>query len=165
MSEDKQVRGKRIAAPKPIAAPAVALSPEAEIAPAAALPAPEPVAALPAPPLPQALPKPQEAADKLLKTCHATVASVCASQAAVASDVAAMVLEIGGLTRSNLTAAGDSVTALLGSRNLADAFDIQLGFARRSLDAMVTGSTKLSEIGLRLANDATKPMLGGFSAS
>jgi hypothetical protein len=165
MSEDKQIRGKRIAAPKPIAEPAVVPAPEAETAPAATLPAPEPVAALSAPLLPQAPPQPQEAADKLLKTCHAAVASICASQTAIAFDVTAMALELGGLTRSNLTAAGDSVTALLGSRNLADAVEIQLGFARRSLDAMVSGSTKLGEIGLRLANDAAKPMLGGFSAS
>jgi hypothetical protein len=161
MSEDKPIRVKRIAASKPVAEPAVAPPPEMEAAPAAALPVSEPVAALPVP-LPR---QPQLATDKLLKTCHATVASICASQAAIASDVTAIALEIGVLTRSNLTAAGDSVAALLGSRNLVDAVEIQLGFARRSLDAMVAGSSKLSEIGLRLANDAAKPILGGFSAS
>jgi hypothetical protein len=176
MSEDKQPRIKRIT----VAKPAVTAPPETEAAPVettpveanpveanpveanpiAALPAPEPVVALPVP-----APRRQQAgADKLLNACHATLASICASQTAIASDMTAMALEIGGLTRSNLTAAGDSVTALFGSRSLVDAVEVQLGFARRSLDAMVSGSTKLAEIGLRLANDSTKPMLGPFPA-
>jgi len=167
MSEDKQPKIKRIAAPKPAAEPVVSAPSEAEMMPIAAPPAPDPVAALPAPEPVAALPAPiqhqqQTSADKLLNACHATLASICASQAAIASDMTAMALEIGGLTRSNLTAAGDSVTALLGSRSLVDTVEIQLGFARHSLDAMVGGSTKLAELGLRLANDATKPMLRPF---
>jgi Phasin protein len=160
MSEEKQAKVRRTPAPKPAAEPAVSATPEVEAAPAAALPAPDPVPALPA-----LISRRQEAgADKLLNACHATLASICASQTAIASDVTAMAPEIGGLTRSNLTTAGESVTALLGSQNLVDAFEIQLGFARHSLDAMVGGSTKLAELGLRLANDAAKPMLRPFVA-
>ena len=160
MSEDKQARIRRPAAPKPTAEPTIsAPPPEAEAAVVAALPEPEPVVALPVP-----IRHGQQAGgDQLLNACHATLASICATQAAIASDMTAMALEIGGLTRSNLTAAGDSVTALLGSRNLADTVEIQLGFARRSLDAVVDGSTKLTKIGLRLANDAAKPMLQPLS--
>jgi hypothetical protein len=167
MSEDKQPKVRRAAAPKPVDEPVVSTPPEAEVTPIAALPEPDPVVALPQPDpvvaLPAPIQRPQQAgADKMLDVCHATFASICASQAAIASDMTAMALEIGGLTRSNLTAAGDSVTALLGSRNLADTVEIQLGFARRSLDAMVGGSTKLAELGLRLANDAAKPVLRPF---
>ena len=158
MSEDKQSRVKRNAAAKPAAEPIVSAPPEVEAVPVAALPEPAPIPALPAP-----MPRRQQAgADKLLNACQATLASFCASQTAIASDMTAMALEIGGLTRSNLTAAGDSVTALLGSRNLVDAVEIQFGFARRSLDAMLGGSTKLAEIGLRLANDAEAPVLRPF---
>jgi hypothetical protein len=160
MSEDKQAKVKRTIAPKPTAEPVVSAMPEAEAAPAAVLPEPEPVVAPPVP-----MPRRQQAgADKLLNACYATLASICASQTAIASDMTAMALEIGGLTRSNLTAAGDSVTALFGTRSVVDAVEIQLGFARRSLDAMVDGSTKLTEIGLRLANDAAKPILRPFTA-
>jgi hypothetical protein len=167
MSEDKQPKIKRIGAPTPTVEPAVSLPPEAETAPIAALPESDPVVALPAPDPVAALPAPiqhqqQAGADKLLNACQATLASICASQAAIASGMTAMALEIGGLTRSNLTAAGDGVTALFGSRNLADTVEIQLGFVRRSLDAMVGGSTKLAELGLRLANDAAKPVLSPF---
>ena len=93
-------------------------------------------------------------------TYWATLASIGASQAAIVSDVTAMALEMSGLARSNLTAAGDNVTALLAARSMADAVEIQFDLARRSLDAIVDGSTKLGEIGLRLANDAAKPLLG-----
>jgi hypothetical protein len=159
MSEDKQARVKRTIAPKPAAEPAVSAPPEVEAVPAAVLPEPEPVVALPVP----TRRRQQTGADKMLNACHATLASICASQTAIASDMTALALEIGGLTRSNLTAAGDGVTALLGSRNLVDTLEIQLGFARRSLDAMADGSTRLTKIGLRLANDAAKPMLQPFS--
>ncbi|HTQ32618.1 MAG TPA: phasin family protein, partial [Stellaceae bacterium] len=131
--------------------------------PAAALPAPhpEPVAALPVP-----MPRdPRPGTARLLNAYHSALNSFGASQAAVASDVTAMALELGGLARSNLTAAGDSVIAMFGAKSMVDAVEIQLGFARRSLDAMAAGSTRLSEIGIRLANDTARPILGAFSAS
>ncbi|HVH77858.1 MAG TPA: phasin family protein [Stellaceae bacterium] len=103
---------------------------------------------------------PQERADKLLNACRATLASIGASQAAIASDITAMALEVSGLARSNLTAAGDSMTALFQAKSLVDAVEIQFGLARRSLDAMVGGSTKIGEIGLHLMSEAAKPILG-----
>ena len=95
---------------------------------------------------------------------HRTIASIGESQTAVASNVTAMALEMNGLAHANLTAASEGMAALFGAKSLVDAIEIQLGFARRSLDAMVGGSAKLGEIGLRLANDAAKPMLEPFSA-
>jgi hypothetical protein len=132
----------------------------------------EPAPALPEPALSNvaALPLPPQhhmqdfGADKLFAAYRATLASIGASQAAIASDVTAMALEMSGLARSNLTAAGDSVAALISARSLVDAVEIQLGFARRSLDAMTDGSTRLGEIGLRLASGAAKPILGPFVA-
>ena len=78
---------------------------------------------------------------------------------AVASDMTAMALEMSSLAASSLTAAGDGVAALLAARSLVDAVEAQLGFARRSIDAMAGGSTRVGELGLRLANDAAKSML------
>jgi len=151
MSDDKQAKAKekRIAPRPPTALEPVVPAPLE----------PEPMAALPAliPREPRARP------DKFLSACRATLASIGQSQTAVVSDVTAMALEIGGQTRANLTAAGDSVAALLKARSLVDAVEIQLAFARRNLEAMVAGSTRLGEIGLRLANDAAKPMLGRFA--
>jgi hypothetical protein len=69
-----------------------------------------------------------------------------------------------GLTRANLTAASDGMTAFLSARSLVDAVEAQLGFARRSLDTLAGGSTRLGELGLRLASDAAKPALRPFAA-
>jgi hypothetical protein len=150
MSDDKQGKSRRVAQfPKAVPNPTVS-----------ALPVHEPVA-LPAP-IPMLRPQ-QAGTDKLFAAYWETLASIGQAQAAMASNVTAMALEMSGLARSNLTAAGDSVAALFGAKSLADAVEIQLGFARRSLDAVAEGSTRLGEIGLRLANDAAKPVLGRFA--
>lgn len=115
---------------------------------------PEPI---PAPPAP----RPADA-EKVFDAYKSALASIGETQTAIASDIMTMALEMTGLARSNLTATGDSLAALLAARNLVDVVEIQIGFARRSLGAVVDGSTRLGELGLRLANTATKPVLGGF---
>jgi hypothetical protein len=158
MSDEKQGKVKR-AATAPQTAPETAATMSEAPEPAATMPEPEMKAALPAP-----VPELQRGADQCFAAYRATLASIGESQAAIASDVTAMALEMSGLTRSNLTMAGDSVTALLRASSLVDAVEAQLGFARRSLDALAGGSTRLSELGLRMASDATKPMLRPFAA-
>jgi hypothetical protein len=69
------------------------------------------------------------------------------------------------LARANLTAAGDSAAALAGARNLADAVQIQFGFARRSLEAMAASSARLIEIGARLASEASRPIVAPLTGS
>jgi hypothetical protein len=152
MSDQKQVKPRRAAA-----------APASKAAPAPAAPVlsePEPVVAPPAP----ARRRQESGAGGFFAACQVTLASLGEAQTAIASDFSAMALEISGLARSSLTAATDSAAALFAATSFGDAIEIQLGFARRSLDAMVDGSTKLGEFGLRLASDATKPMLRPFSA-
>ena len=146
MSEDKQPKGKRVApAPRATAAlPAMTSS----------------VVTLPTP----MRRRPPTGDQAMIAAYHRTIASIGESQTAVASSVTALALEMNGLVRANLTAASEGMAALFAATSLVDAIEIQLGFARRSLDAMVGGSAKLGEIGLRLANDAAKPMLEPFSA-
>ncbi|HTZ35718.1 MAG TPA: phasin family protein [Stellaceae bacterium] len=144
MSEEKEARAKRAAPPANAAA---------------ALPEPAPVVALPPPVRRRAA-----AAGEMLGTaCEKMVASLGEAQSALARDVAAMALELNGLARANMTAAGDSALALFAAKSLVDAVEIQLGFARRSLDALAEGSARLGDLGLRLANDAAKPMLAPFT--
>jgi hypothetical protein len=148
MNEDKQAKTKRVA-PRPaaIAEPVVQTLPEAST-----------VVALPVP-----MRRQKQVGETFVTACQATLASIGASQSAVASDVRAMALEVTGIASSNLTAAGDSMTALLGAKSLTDAVEIQLNFARRCLDAFAEGSTRLGEIGIQLANDAAKPLLTPFA--
>lgn len=161
MSEDKQGKTKRPASSREATEPVapVEAKPTPAVEAAEALPAPEQLATLPAP-----VPETQRATDRYFAAYRATLASIGESQAAIASDMTAFALEMSGFARSNLTAAGDSVTAMLTARSLVDAVEVQLGFARRSLDALADGSTRLGEIGLRLANDAAKPMARSLAA-
>jgi len=157
MSDEKQGDAKRAAAPQqtdPEIAEAMPETPQ----PAVALPEPEARATLPAP-----IPELPHGADRYFVAYRAMLASIGESQAAIASGVTAMALEMSGLARSNLTAAGDGVTALLRARSLVDAVEAQLGFAHRSLDAFAGGSTRFGELGLRLASDAAKPMVRPFA--
>jgi hypothetical protein len=145
MSEDKQPKGKRMApAPRATAIlPAVTSS----------------VVTLPTP----MRRRPQASGEAMFAAYHRTIASIGESQTAVASNFTAMALEMNRLAHANLTAASEGMAALFAATSLVDAIEIQLGLARRGLDAMVDGSAKLGEIGLRLANDAAKPMLEPFS--
>jgi len=156
MSNEKQPRSKR-GAPVPQTAIPV---PAAE-APQATAAVPESEAR---PALPVPVPKLARGADRYFIAYRATLASFGESQMAVASDMTAMALEMSSLAASSLTAAGDGVAALLAARSLVDAVEAQLGFARRSIDAMAGGSTRIGELGLRLANDAAKSMLRPLTA-
>jgi hypothetical protein len=162
MSETKALKAKRPsrAAVVQDAAKTITVEAVAPPEPAAAVAMPAPVVA------PQPLPRrPQGTADDLLAGYRGTMVAIGESQRAIASGVRALALEMSGLTRANLTAASESATALLGARNFADAVEIQIGFARRSLDAMVAGGMRLSEIGARLASEASRPIVAPLTGS
>jgi hypothetical protein len=114
----------------------------------------------PAGPTPALLPAPETASrDKLLDACHATLASIGASQSAVASEAAAIALEVDAIARTMLNTTGDGVAALLRAKSMADAVEIQLALTRRNLDAVAAGSARLGELGLRLLAGTSKPFI------
>jgi hypothetical protein len=163
MSEAKESRAKqpmtRAKAPNfaTVAIAAAAASPEPTIVARVAAP----VVALPQPLRRRA----QGAADDMLATYCGTMAAIGESQRALASGVKALALEMSGMAHANLTAAGDSATAMIGARSFADAVEIQLGFARRSLDSLLAGSARLSDIGARFASDASRPIVAPLAGS
>jgi phasin family protein len=81
------------------------------------------------------------------------------SQSALAHGFEALATEVTGLTRSGIVAATDAAKAMLGARTLAEAIEINAGFARRSFDVMIGGGAKLSEIGVKAATEASRPIL------
>jgi phasin family protein len=125
----------------PIASPPIAdRSPEAPEAP----PAPEPIAS---------------SAEDFF-TIHQTALGVFAeSQTAVARGLEALALETAALARSGFSTVADTATALLGARTFADAVEVQAGFTRRSIDAALDGSARLSEIAAKTAAEASRPIL------
>ncbi|MGE0719674.1 MAG: phasin family protein [Alphaproteobacteria bacterium] len=51
-----------------------------------------------------------------------------------------------------------AMKAMMGARTLKEFVDLQTEFARSAFDQFVTESTKLSEIGVKVANDAFAPI-------
>ena len=119
-----------------------------------AAPASEPPPALP-PPTASAGPTASAAAD------DAWVA-LAEMQAALARGFEEIASEVSGMTRSGIAATADAAVALIGARTLAEAIEINAGLTRRRLDAMIEGSARLSEIGVKTATAASRPILSRF---
>src|SRR5437764_582579 len=73
--------------------------------------------------------------------------------------------EVGGLTRAGMATTTEAATAMLGAKTLAEAIEINAGYARRGFDAMLGGAAKLSEIGVKAATDASRPILDRIGES
>ncbi len=80
-------------------------------------------------------------------------------QAAMARGFEEAAAEMTAMTRSGIAAVSNAGIALLGARTFAEAVEINAGLARRRVDAVLEGSTRLSEIGMKAATEASRPML------
>jgi hypothetical protein len=81
------------------------------------------------------------------------------SQAALARGLEAVSAEMAGLVLSGIDAATRTATKMLGVKTLSDAIEVNTRLACSSLDVLVGGSAKLSELGLRLAADTSQPIV------
>lgn len=86
------------------------------------------------------------------------------AQAVLARGFEEFVAEVTGRAGSGIAAAADAAVALIGVRTLSEAIEINATLARRTLDAMIEGSTKLSEIGVKAVSEASRPVLSRFAA-
>jgi hypothetical protein len=81
------------------------------------------------------------------------------SQTAVARGLEALSAELAGLAFSGIDAAARTATDMLAVKTLSDAIEVNAGFTRNRFDALVGGSAKLSELGVKLATEASQPIL------
>lgn len=81
------------------------------------------------------------------------------SQTALARGLETLSAEISGLVLSGIDAAAQTATGMLAVKTLSDAFELNAGFTRRSFDALIVGSAKLSELGVKVATEASQPIL------
>ena len=86
-------------------------------------------------------------------------AALVQSQTAVARGLEALSVEVTGLALSGIDAATRTATDMLGVKTLSDAIEVNAGFTRSSFDALVGRSAKLSELGMKLATEASQPIL------
>ena len=89
-------------------------------------------------------------------------AALAEAQAAAMRGFEALLGEMTTFTRSEMAAAAHSATAMLGVKNFTEAVEVNLGYARRSFDALIGSAAKMSEIGAKAAAEASKPMLSRF---
>lgn len=93
------------------------------------------------------------------------LAAVAQSQTALTRGLAALSAEMAGLALAGIDTAARTATRMLGVKTLSDAIEVNAGFTCSSLDALVGGSAKLSELGAKLAAEATEPFLRQFGRS
>jgi hypothetical protein len=146
---------------------------EAAAPPAKTASAPQPQAAPTPPPFEAPLPAPAPA-PALIKPAAATAAApsddmfaygqqswaaLAEAQAAAVRGFEALLGEMTTFTRSEMAAAANSATAMLGVKNFTEAVEVNLGYARRSFDALIGSAAKMSEIGAKVAAETSKPIL------
>ena len=107
----------------------------------------------------------EKLADSAVGSAHDSWAAVAEAQAAFARGFEEMAVELTGMTQAGIRAATDAAIALVGARTFSAAVEINAGLARRGVDAMIKGSTKLSEIGVKAVGEASRPMLSQMSRS
>lgn len=85
-------------------------------------------------------------------------AAVLRANAALAEGMETIGKEVMGYARNSLENAAEAVTALLAAKTLEDLVQLNSDFAKASFERMVARSTKLSEIGVKVANAAMAPL-------
>jgi hypothetical protein len=147
---------------------------EAAPSPAKTASTPQPEAAPTPPPFEAAAAAPAPASMKPAATTRAAPsgdmfaygqqswAALAEAQAAAVRGFEALLGEMTSFTRSEMAAAAHSATAMLGAKNFTEAVEVNLGYARRSFDALIGSAAKMSEIGAKAAAEASKPMLSRF---
>ena len=145
--EQKPKRGPRVTTTTTDAAVVVASvvpeppEPEGEPAPATSVPPP--------------MPAPEFGRDAL--------SALIESQAAVARGLNELTAEMAALARGGLDAAARGAGDMLSAKTFADAVKINALLAHQSFDALVGGTARLSEIGVRVAAEASRPILLQFN--
>lgn len=92
-------------------------------------------------------------------------AALAQSQTALTRGLGALSAEIAGLALSAIDTAARTATKMLGVKTLSDAIEVNAGFTCSSLDALIGGSAKLSELGVKLAAETSGPLLNQLGKS
>ena len=134
-----------------------------ELAAAAATAAPTPaIGALPPTPSVGVVPPaPKSANPDFPRRFESDAAAALAqSQAALARGLEALSAEMAGLALSGMSVLARTATKLLAVKTLSDAIEVNAGFTCSSLETLVGGSAKLSELGAKLAAETSQPFFG-----
>jgi phasin family protein len=92
-------------------------------------------------------------------------AAVLKANGAVAEGLEAISNEVMGYAKASLESAGQAAKALLAVKTLEDVVQLQMAYARATIGAFVDRSAKLSELGVKVANEALAPLGGRVEAT
>ncbi len=93
------------------------------------------------------------------------MAAVMRANTALSSGLEAIGKEVILYARSSFEQAAETATALLGAKTFEDVFQLNSQFAKANIERMIEGSAKLSEMGIKLANEALAPLGGRVEAT
>jgi len=110
-------------------------------------------------------PPPSDFSEILTDVGRQNFAALIDVQTALARGLETLSAEITGLALAGVDAAARTATDALSVKTIADAIEVNAGFTRRSFDALIVGSAKLSEAGLKVAAEAWHPLLTHFGKS
>ena len=86
------------------------------------------------------------------------LAAVLRANAALTEGLEAISKEVMGYARNSFEDAAETATALLAAKTFEDVVQLNSDFAKASFERIVERSTKLSEIGVKVANEALAPL-------
>jgi phasin family protein len=93
------------------------------------------------------------------------IAAVIAANAALREGIEEIGKEVMGYARTSFESAAEAATALLGAKTFEDVLELNSAYAKASLERLVTRTTKLSEMGVKLANETLAPLGGRVEAT
>jgi len=85
-------------------------------------------------------------------------AAVLRANAALTEGLEAMGKEVMGYARNSFENAAETATALLAAKTFEDVVQLNTDFAKASFERMIEGSTRLSEMSVKVANEALAPL-------
>jgi Phasin protein len=87
---------------------------------------------------------------------------IAESRAALARGVESVSEEVASLARHSIDTTAHSAIQMLGVKTWADAIAVNTSFARTSFDYWLEGTAKVSELGVKLAVESSKPFVTKF---
>ena len=163
--ESRGRRSPRMAAPAdtPPSHPALeAMDPVRADEPLDESPPPDVVVQRIAPPVSEPLPAPVPAARLGAETEPDIFAAIAKLRAALAHGVELISEACASFARHSIDTTARCAIQMLGIKTWADAVTVNTGFARTSLDLWLDSTAKVSELGVKLAVESSKPFVGKF---
>lgn len=92
-------------------------------------------------------------------------AAVLRANAALSEGLEAIGKEVIGYARASFERAAEAATALMSARTFEDVVQLNTEFAKGSVERMIERSAKLSEMGMKVANETLAPLGGRVEAT